>query len=173
GSHQRAANVRFGVHSQHVYSYGCSCPNLAMRAALRTAPRAALSRRSIHPLTQRKAARRGFVGPLLGSIRRECVEHIIVLRGAHLRWILKSYARYYNETRTHLALDWDTPVFGLVRRTGAVRSWADFTTSKPELEFSVHTDIAKHQREDGAAIGWVPFIRKKPSLPGNHCRSHI
>jgi hypothetical protein len=44
---------------------------------------------------------------LIGSIRRECVDHIIVLGEAHLRRILKSYARYYNETRTHLALDKD------------------------------------------------------------------
>jgi hypothetical protein len=35
------------------------------------------------------------------------VDHIIVLGEAHLRRILKFYARYYNETRTHLALDKD------------------------------------------------------------------
>jgi transposase InsO family protein len=46
----------------------------------------------------------GVVERLIGSIQRECVEHIIVLGEVHLRRILKSYARYYNETRTHLAL---------------------------------------------------------------------
>jgi hypothetical protein len=44
----------------------------------------------------------------MGSIRRECVD-IIVLGEAHLRRIQKSYARYYNRTLTHLALDKDVP----------------------------------------------------------------
>jgi transposase InsO family protein len=64
----------------------------------------------------------GVVERLIGSIRRECLDHIIVLGEAHLRRILKSYARYYNETRTHLALDKDAPGFRPVQRTGVVRS---------------------------------------------------
>jgi hypothetical protein len=66
----------------------------------------------------------GFVERLIGSIRRECVDHIIVLGEAHLRRILKSCARYYNETRTHLALDKGAPVSRPVQRTGVVRSLA-------------------------------------------------
>jgi transposase InsO family protein len=64
----------------------------------------------------------GFVERLIGSIRREYVDHVIVLGEAHLRRILKSYLRYYNETRTHLALDKDAPVSHPVQRTGVVRS---------------------------------------------------
>jgi transposase InsO family protein len=66
----------------------------------------------------------GSLERLIGSIRRECVDHIIVLGEAHLRRILKSYARYYNETRTHLALHKDAPVSRPVQRTGVVRSRA-------------------------------------------------
>jgi transposase InsO family protein len=66
----------------------------------------------------------GFVERLIGSIRRECVDHIIVLGEAHLRRILKSYAHYYDETRTHLALDKDAPISRPVQRTGVVRSLA-------------------------------------------------
>jgi transposase InsO family protein len=66
----------------------------------------------------------GFAERLIGSIRRECVDHIIVLGEMHLRRILKSYARYYNETRTHLALDKDAPASRPVQRTGVVRSLA-------------------------------------------------
>src|ERR1700726_792525 len=66
----------------------------------------------------------GFVERLIGSIRRECVDHIVVLGEAHLRRILKSYARYYNETRTHLALDKDAPVSRPVQRTGVICSHA-------------------------------------------------
>jgi Integrase core domain len=43
----------------------------------------------------------GVVERLIGSIRRECVDHIIVLGEAHLRRILKSYARYYNRASEH------------------------------------------------------------------------
>jgi transposase InsO family protein len=43
----------------------------------------------------------GFAERLIGSIRRECLDHIIVLGEAQLRRILKSYAGYYNEIRTH------------------------------------------------------------------------
>src|SRR6202011_4026804 len=66
----------------------------------------------------------GFVERLIGSIRRACVDHIVVLGEAHLRRILKSYARYYNETRTHLALDKDAPASRPVQRTGVISSRA-------------------------------------------------
>ncbi len=59
------------------------------------------------PIAPASPWQNGFAERLIGSIRRECVDHIIVLGEAHLRRILKSYARYYNETRTHLALDKD------------------------------------------------------------------
>jgi transposase InsO family protein len=62
----------------------------------------------------------GFAERLIGSIRRECVDHVIVLGEAHQRRILKSYARYYNETRTHLALDKDAPVSRTVKRAGRI-----------------------------------------------------
>jgi transposase InsO family protein len=42
-----------------------------------------------------------FAEWFIGSIRRECVDHIIVLGEAHLRRILRSHTCYYNEIRTH------------------------------------------------------------------------
>jgi transposase InsO family protein len=61
-----------------------------------------------------------FAERLIGSIRRECLDHIIVLGEAHLRRILKSYALYYNEIRTHLALDKDAPLSRTVKRAGRI-----------------------------------------------------
>ena len=66
----------------------------------------------------------GFAERLIGSIRRECVDHIVVLGEAHLRRILKSYARYYNEMRTHRSLDKDAPISGPVQRAGSIISRA-------------------------------------------------
>src|SRR6266576_1703441 len=62
----------------------------------------------------------GFAERLIGSIRRECLDHVIVLGEVHLRRILKSYADYYNEVRTHLSLEKDTPVSRAVERTGHI-----------------------------------------------------
>jgi transposase InsO family protein len=66
----------------------------------------------------------GFAERLIGSIRRECVDHMIVLGEAHLRRILKSYADYYNGIRTHRSLNKDAPVSRLVQRAGVIRSRA-------------------------------------------------
>jgi transposase InsO family protein len=66
----------------------------------------------------------GFAERLIGSIRRECVDHIIILGEAHLRRILKSYADYYNCDRTHRSLNKDAPVSRPVQRTGVISSRA-------------------------------------------------
>ena len=52
---------------------------------------------------------RAYVERLIGSIRRDCLDHGIVLGEKHLRRILKSYLEYYHGSRTHLALAKDTP----------------------------------------------------------------
>jgi transposase InsO family protein len=64
----------------------------------------------------------GFAERLIGSIRRECVDHIVVLGETHLRRVLKSYARYYNKVRTHRSLDKDAPISRPVQRTGSIMS---------------------------------------------------
>jgi transposase InsO family protein len=66
----------------------------------------------------------GFAERLIGSIRRECVDHIVVLGETHLRRVLKSYARYYNEMRTHRSLDKDAPISRPVERAGSIISRA-------------------------------------------------
>ena len=50
-----------------------------------------------------------YVERLIGSIRRECLDHVIVLNEHHLRCILKSYFGYYHRTRTHLSVDKEAP----------------------------------------------------------------
>ena len=70
---------------------------------------------------------------LIGSIRRECVDHIIVLDERHTRHVLLSYMKYYNEIRTHLSLDKDAPVSRTIEPGPdtffAVRSWAGCITN--------------------------------------------
>jgi transposase InsO family protein len=64
----------------------------------------------------------GFAERLIGSIRRECVDHLIVLGEAHLHRILEIYAHYYNDIRTHRSLNKDAPISRLVQRTGIISS---------------------------------------------------
>jgi hypothetical protein len=88
----------------------------------------------------------GVAERLIGSIRRECVDHIIVLGEAHLRRILRSYADYCNGVRTHRYLNKDAPVFRPAQRTGSIKrspSLADFITTTSAFRFSVHTGALK------------------------------
>jgi len=50
-----------------------------------------------------------FAERLIGSIRRECLDHVLVLGESHLRRILARYLSYYHRARTHLSLDKDAP----------------------------------------------------------------
>ena len=76
------------------------------------------------PITPASPWQNGFAERLIGSIRRESVDHMIVLGEAHLRRILKSYANYYNGVRTHRSLNKDAPVSRSVQRSGVIRSRA-------------------------------------------------
>ena len=51
-----------------------------------------------------------YVERLIGSIRRECLDHVIVFNDAGLRRVLKSYFEYYERSRTHLSLGKDAPI---------------------------------------------------------------
>jgi hypothetical protein len=62
------------------------------------------------------------IAPGSPSIRRECVDHMIVLGEAHLRRILTKYAAYYNELRTHRSLNKDAPIRRAIVRRGAITS---------------------------------------------------
>jgi transposase InsO family protein len=100
----------------------------------------------------------GFAERLIGSMRRECVNHFIVLGEAHLRRILPAYAGYYNDIRTHRSLDKDAPVSRPVQRIGIInspRSWADFITTTSGFRFSVHTG----GQSQGSHSGPRPFQR--------------
>ena len=58
-----------------------------------------------------------YVERLIGSIRRECLDHVIILNETRLRRMLKSFFAYYEGTRTHLSLGKDAPVSRPVQTT--------------------------------------------------------
>jgi transposase InsO family protein len=73
-----------------------------------------------HPTAPRSPWQNGYAERLIGSIRLECLNHIVVFGEAHLRRILAAYAGYYNELRTHLSLGKDSPGHRPVQRIGVV-----------------------------------------------------
>jgi transposase InsO family protein len=76
------------------------------------------------PIAPASPWQNGFAERLIGSIRRECLDNIVVLGEAHLRRILQTYARYYNKIRTHRSLDKDAPISRSVQRIGNITSHA-------------------------------------------------
>jgi transposase InsO family protein len=75
-----------------------------------------------HPTAPRSPWQNGYVERLIGSIRRECFDHIVVMGEASLRRTLKAYASYYNEVRTHRSLHKDAPETRPVQFSGSVFS---------------------------------------------------
>ncbi len=59
--------------------------------------------------SRRSPWQNGYCERVIGSIRRECLDHVVVLNEKHLRRILKEYFSYYHESRTHLGLEKDAP----------------------------------------------------------------
>jgi len=74
------------------------------------------------PITPRSPWQNGYAERLIGSIRRDCLDHVVIFGEWHLRHLLHSYQRYYNQARTHLSLHKDAPVPREVRAVGRVLS---------------------------------------------------
>jgi len=76
------------------------------------------------PIAPMSPWQNGVAERLIGTLRRECTDHVIVLGEMHLPHVLKSYMTYYNTARTHRALGKDSPVSRLIQRTGRIVSHA-------------------------------------------------
>ena len=72
------------------------------------------------PISARSPWQNGYAERLIGSIRRECLDHVVVFGERHLRHLLTACQKCYNEVRTHLSLRKDAPVRRDVCRTGRI-----------------------------------------------------
>ena len=72
------------------------------------------------PTVLRSPRQNAYVERLIGSIRRECLDHVIVFGESDLRRILSLYASYYNGASTHLSLAKDAPISRPIERFGRV-----------------------------------------------------
>lgn len=72
------------------------------------------------PTAPRSPWQNGHTERLIGSIRRECLDHVVVFGKRHLRHVLLSYVQYYKSARTHLSLNKDAPVPRAVQAAGRI-----------------------------------------------------
>jgi hypothetical protein len=70
------------------------------------------------PIWPRSPWQNGYSERLIGSVRRDCLDHVVVFGERHLRHLLNSYQKYYNDARTHLLLHKDTPIPRAVQTVG-------------------------------------------------------
>src|SRR5246127_3121750 len=74
------------------------------------------------PIAPRSPWQNGHAERLIGSLRRECLDHVIVLGERHLRQLLLLYKDYYNRARTHLSLNKDAPVPRAIEAVGRIHA---------------------------------------------------
>jgi transposase InsO family protein len=72
------------------------------------------------PISPRSPWQNAYVERLIGTVRRECLDRMLIFGESHLRRVLASYAAYYNQARTHLALQKDAPLHRAVQRSGVI-----------------------------------------------------
>src|SRR4030095_12541768 len=72
------------------------------------------------PISPGSPWQNGLAERLIGTLRRECLDHVVIVGEAHLRRIISTYAAYYNQSRPHLALYKDAPLKRTVQRFGRI-----------------------------------------------------
>jgi transposase InsO family protein len=70
------------------------------------------------PISPGSPWQNGIAERFVGTLRRECLDHMLIFGEAHLRQVLSFYAEYYNEVRTHSGLGKDAPLSREVQRSG-------------------------------------------------------
>ena len=86
------------------------------------------------PTAPRSPWRNGYAERLIGSIRRQCLDHVVIFGERHLRYFLRVYKNYYNNARRHLSLTKNSPISRAAEAIGRVistRSRADYTIATP------------------------------------------
>ncbi len=72
------------------------------------------------PTSPRSPWQNAYAERLIGSIRRDCLDHVVVFGEQHLRHLLQAYQQYYNKVRTHLSVYKDAPVTRAVQPVGRI-----------------------------------------------------
>src|SRR5450759_1222230 len=72
------------------------------------------------PISPQSPWQNGYAERLIGTLRRECLDQVVIFGETHLRRVLSTYAAYYNQDRTHLTLRKDAPLHRVIQRSGTI-----------------------------------------------------
>jgi hypothetical protein len=111
------------------------------------------------PISPRSPWQNGHMERLIGTVRRECLDRMLIFGESHLRRVLASYAAYYNQARTHLALQKDAPLHRAVQRYGAIVAipiLAGLHHKYVRIKFSERTGPKSGDHFRGLR-GWLPI----------------
>ena len=118
------------------------------------------------PIARHSPWQNGCAERLIGSIRRDCLDHVVVFGEWHLRNLLRSYQQYYNEARTHLSLCKDAPIPRAVRASGHIIVTpvlgADYTINMGGFEFSTVTGEFSRQPFEFGLDPLALLVAQKP-----------
>ncbi len=90
------------------------------------------------PISPRSPGQNGHMERLIGTLRRECLDRMLIFGESHLRQVLASYAAYYNQARTHLAYRKMRPCIEQTSDLALLspfRSWPDCITNTSGYDF--------------------------------------
>ena len=121
-----------------------------------------------HPIAPRSPWQNGHAKRLIGSIRRQCLDHLVIFGEAHLRQILKAYATYYNNVRPHLSLAKDAPLMRPIQRFGNIAATPILGGSSilPDVVFSRdrRSSLFRRRRSRSTLLG-CHLLPRGPSTP--------
>jgi transposase InsO family protein len=72
------------------------------------------------PISPRLPWQNPYAERLIGTLPRDCLDHVLIFGVRHLRRVLAAYSAYYDQTRTHLSFDKDAPLGRTIQRHGAI-----------------------------------------------------
>ena len=107
------------------------------------------------PIAPRSPWQNPYVERLIGTLRCDCLDHVLILGERHLRRVLTLYSLYYNETRTHLGLAKDAPLQRAVQRSGTVVATGTETLGDQHTGPSATTGVAATGAQASAATGVI------------------
>jgi Integrase core domain len=119
------------------------------------------------PISPRSPWQNPYAERLIGTLRRECLDHVLIVGERHLRRMLASYSSYYNESRTHLALEKDAPLRRAIQRCGAIITHANPFRTAPSLcaDMIFGKDSTDDPKRLSPAVGVMCAESNKSLLP--------
>ena len=127
------------------------------------------------PISPRSPWQNGHTERLIGTLRRECLDRMLIFGEQHLRCVLGCYAAYYNQARKHLALQKDAPLHRAVQRSGAIapfRFWLGCITNTSGYDFRKGQEVTSSFPRPFSHKTWSKKARSG-QLTGNRPRGFL